>query len=111
NCSFCIIPFVRGRSRSLSPELVIREIRELVSRDYKEVVLSGIHLGSYGRDLEPRTSFEALIRRTLAEVPELERLRLSSIEPLEVTPEIVALVAEEPRLAHHLHVPLQSGSA
>ena len=110
NCSFCIIPYVRGRSRSLRPELVIREIRELVSRDYKEVVLSGIHLGSYGRDLEARTSFETLIRRILAEVPELERLRLSSIEPLEVTPEIVALVAEEPRLAHHLHVPLQSGS-
>jgi len=110
NCSFCIIPSVRGRSRSLRPELVIREIRELVSLEYKEVVLSGIHLGSYGRDLEPRTSFEDLIRRILAEVPELERLRLSSIEPLEVTPEIVALVAEEPRMAHHLHVPLQSGS-
>jgi threonylcarbamoyladenosine tRNA methylthiotransferase MtaB len=90
--------------------LVIREIRELVSRDYKEVVLSGIHLGSYGRDLEPRTSFEALIRRILAEVPELERLRPQFYRTPGGDARIVALVAEEPRLAHHLHVPLQSGS-
>jgi len=90
--------------------VVIAEIRDLAARRYREVVLSGIHLGSYGRDLEPRTSFHELICRILSEVPELERLRLSSIEPLEVSPEIVALVAEEPRMAHHFHVPLQSGS-
>jgi threonylcarbamoyladenosine tRNA methylthiotransferase MtaB len=110
NCSFCIIPSVRGRSRSLNPDLVIAEVRDLAVRDYREVVLSGIHLGSYGRDLEPRISFYEVICRILAEVPGLESLRLSSIEPMEVTPEIIALVAEEPRMAHHLHVPLQSGS-
>jgi threonylcarbamoyladenosine tRNA methylthiotransferase MtaB len=110
NCSFCIIPSVRGRSRSLDPEKVIAEIDTLVARGYKEVVLSGIHLGTYGRDLEPRTSLIALVERILAEVPSLERLRLSSIEPLEVTPEIVQIVATHPRLAHHCHIPLQSGS-
>ena len=111
NCSFCIIPAVRGRSRSLSPEAVVQEIAMLVDRGYREVVLSGIHLGSYGRDLETRTSLLALIEEILGSVPSLERLRLSSIEPLEVTPEIVDLVATEPRMAHHFHIPLQSGSS
>src|SRR6185369_8441562 len=81
-----------------------------VSRGYKEVVLSGIHLGTYGRDLSERRSFHELILRIL-EIRDLERLRLSSIEPLELFPEIIDLVASDPRLAHHFHVPLQSGSA
>jgi threonylcarbamoyladenosine tRNA methylthiotransferase MtaB len=110
NCSFCIIPSVRGRSRSLDPAKVIAEIDTLVARGYKEVVLSGIHLGTYGRDLDLKTSLIALIERILAEVPSLQRLRLSSIEPLEMTPEIVQIVATHPRLAQHCHVPLQSGS-
>ena len=110
NCSFCIIPSVRGRSRSLDPAAVLNEVSSLVERGYKEVVFSGIHLGTYGRDLDRRTSLYELIARTLERVPALERLRLSSIEPLEVTPEIVDLVATHPRMAHHFHVPLQSGS-
>ncbi|HLQ79265.1 MAG TPA: tRNA (N(6)-L-threonylcarbamoyladenosine(37)-C(2))-methylthiotransferase MtaB [Terriglobia bacterium] len=110
NCSFCIIPSVRGRSRSMDPGAVLAEVQSLVERGYKEVVLSGIHLGTYGRDLGARSSFGALIQRILAEIPGLERIRLSSIEPLEVTPEIIDLVAGEPRLAHHFHIPLQSGS-
>lgn len=111
NCSFCIIPSVRGRSRSLSPASVVEEITELVDRGYKEVVLSGIHLGSYGRDLDRNTNLRRLIDDILENVPKLERLRLSSIEPLEVTPELVALVVSDPRLAHHFHIPLQSGSS
>jgi threonylcarbamoyladenosine tRNA methylthiotransferase MtaB len=111
NCSFCIIPAVRGRSRSLSPAAVVEEIAALVDRGYKEVVLSGIHLGTYGRDLDRKTSLQALIEDILASVPALERLRLSSIEPLEVTPEIIDLVASDHRMAHHFHVPLQSGSS
>jgi threonylcarbamoyladenosine tRNA methylthiotransferase MtaB len=111
NCSFCVIPSVRGRSRSLMPQAVTGEIRQLVARGYKEVVLSGIHLGTYGRDLEPKTSFAELLRLILDLVPELERLRLSSVEPLEMTPEIVTLVSANSRLAPHFHVPLQSGSA
>src|SRR5215468_3324004 len=76
NCSFCIIPSVRGRSRSIEPEAALSEIRELVDRGYKEIVLSGIHLGTYGRDLHPNYSFYELVCRSL-DVPGLERLRLS----------------------------------
>lgn len=110
NCSFCIIPSVRGRSRSMDPERVVGEIQALAERGYQEIVLSGIHLGSYGRDLDVRTSLLDLLNRILDGIPELARIRLSSIEPLEVTPEIVSLVATESRLAHHFHIPLQSGS-
>src|SRR5437016_2306712 len=110
NCSFCIIPSVRGRSRSFEPEAAIAEVRDLVARGYKEVVFSGIHLGTYGRDLQSKTSFYELICRAL-EVRGLERLRVSSIEPLEVVPELIDLVARDPRMAHHFHIPLQSGSA
>jgi threonylcarbamoyladenosine tRNA methylthiotransferase MtaB len=110
NCSFCIIPSVRGRSRSLDPTAVLSEVSSLVERGYKEVVFSGIHLGTYGRDLDIKTSLYELIVKVLDCVPALERLRLSSIEPLEVTPEIVDLVATHPRMAHHFHIPLQSGS-
>src|SRR5262249_43639161 len=109
NCSFCIIPSVRGRSRSMAPSIVCEEIRDLVDRGYKEVVFSGIHLGTYGRDLEPKTSFHELLCSAL-EIRELQRMRLSSIEPLEVTSDIVELVASHPRVAHHFHIPLQSGS-
>ena len=110
NCSFCIIPSVRGRSRSIEPEGAIAEVRDLVARGYKEIVFSGIHLGTYGRDLQSKTSFYELVCRAL-EVRDLERLRLSSIEPLEAVPELIELVATHPRMAHHFHIPLQSGSA
>jgi threonylcarbamoyladenosine tRNA methylthiotransferase MtaB len=110
NCSFCIIPSVRGRSRSIDPEAALEEVQTLVSRGYKEVVFSGIHLGSYGRDLETRATLYELITKVL-QVPKLERLRLSSIEPLETTPEIIDLVAMDSRMARHFHIPLQSGSA
>ena len=109
-CSFCIIPSVRGFSRSMEASAVIDEIRELVDRGYKEIVLSGIHLGSWGRDLRKGRSFSELVRQTLDDVPALQRIRLSSIEPLEVTTKLINLVATEPRIAHHFHVPLQSGS-
>ncbi len=109
-CSFCVIPSVRGYSRSMETSSVIAEIRDLVDREYKEVVLSGIHLGSWGRDLRKGQPLFDLVSQILDEVPGLERLRLSSIEPLEVTPPLISLVAREPRIAHHLHVPLQSGS-
>lgn len=110
NCSFCIIPSVRGRSRSIDPAAALNEVREMVARGYKEVIFSGIHLGTYGRDLHAGISFYDLLCRAL-EIPGLERLRLSSIEPLEVVPEIVELVATHSRMARHFHVPLQSGSA
>ena len=110
NCSFCIIPAVRGRSRSLPAEDVIRQVTELVKRGYREIVFSGIHLGTYGRDLDSRLTLNELVRSCLDAVPLLDRLRLSSIEPLEVNDEVIDLVASHPRVAHHLHIPLQSAS-
>lgn len=114
-CSYCVIPFVRGRSRSLAPERVIEEIHSLVARGYRELVLTGVHLGSYGRDLPAgrhglakRVDLLALVRRILDETP-LERLRLSSIEPMDVTEDLIALVASSERIARHFHIPLQSG--
>ena len=108
-CSFCIIPFVRGRSRSLQLEHVLRETDSLVARGYREVVLSGINLGRWGRELTPRTNFAALLRTILASTT-IEKLRISSVEPMDWTNEVIKLVASEPRIAKHAHVPLQSGS-
>jgi threonylcarbamoyladenosine tRNA methylthiotransferase MtaB len=108
NCSFCIIPSVRGRSRSLDPEVVLKQVEVLADEGYKEIVLSGIHLGSYGRDLPRATSFLKLMER-LEKIDHLKRLRLSSIEPLEVNEEIVSHVASSQKFARHFHVPLQSG--
>src|SRR5215472_5323832 len=108
-CSFCVIPFVRGRSRSLPPDPVIRELQKLAEAGYREIVLSGINLGMYGRDLLPRFEFKNLLRRVLNETT-VERLRISSIEPMDVTQDLVELVASTDRIAQHFHMPLQSGS-
>jgi threonylcarbamoyladenosine tRNA methylthiotransferase MtaB len=108
-CSYCVIPFVRGKSRSLPADDVIREVRSLVSAAAREIVLSGINLGSYGRDLSPRAALAGLVRRILDETA-LEQLRFSSIEPQDITEEFVALVGSSDRIAPHFHVPLQSGS-
>jgi len=110
-CSFCVIPSVRGNSRSLPLSQVIREMNNLVAAGYREVVISGINLGRWGRDLlsEATQSFEELIRTILSET-QLEKLRISSVEPMDWTYELIALVASSPRIAKHAHVPLQSGS-
>src|SRR6266851_4256497 len=108
-CSYCVIPFVRGKSRSLPPDAVIREIQHLSETGYCEIVLSGINLGTYGRDLSPRVEFEDLLRRILDETS-VERLRISSIEPLDVTQDLVNLFASTDRIAQHFHMPLQSAS-
>jgi len=108
-CSYCVIPFVRGRSRSLPPETVVDEARQLHVAGAKEIVLSGINLGGYGRDLAPRTSLPHLVKRILVDT-DVEQIRFSSIEPQDVTEDFVTLVAGSERLARHFHVPLQSGS-
>jgi len=107
-CAYCVIPFVRGRSRSLQPEQVIGEIARLSATGYREIVLSGVNLGTYGRDLSPRVELIELLRRVLDETS-VERLRISSIEPMDVTEELIALFASSERLAQHFHMPLQSG--
>jgi threonylcarbamoyladenosine tRNA methylthiotransferase MtaB len=108
-CSYCVIPFVRGKSRSLPPDQVIQEIQHLTESGYREIVLSGINLGTYGRDLSPRIDFENLLRRILEETT-VERLRISSIEPLDVTQDLIDLFAGTDRIAQHFHMPLQSAS-
>jgi threonylcarbamoyladenosine tRNA methylthiotransferase MtaB len=107
-CAYCVIPFVRGRSRSLEPAQVIDEIARLSASGYREIVLSGINLGTYGRDLSPRVELMDLLRRILDET-RVERLRISSIEPMDVTEELIALFALSERMARHFHMPLQSG--
>jgi threonylcarbamoyladenosine tRNA methylthiotransferase MtaB len=107
-CSYCVIPFVRGRNRSLSADVVVAEVQKLVAAGSREIVLSGINLGAYGRDLMPRTSLFDVIHRILEET-DLEQLRLSSIEPQDVIEELISLITGSPRLAPHFHVPLQSG--
>ena len=109
SCSYCVIPRVRGRSRSLAPLEVIEEIRKLCEGGAREVVLSGIDLGNYGRDLGPRAALGELLRRILDETP-VERLRVSSVEPMDVTEDLIAIFAASERMARHFHMPLQSGS-
>lgn len=107
-CSFCIIPSVRGRSRSASLESVIAQVRDLAER-YCEVVLSGINLGRWGRDLPGQLRFIDLLKAILRETP-VRRLRVSSVEPMDWSGELLQLFADEPRIAKHVHLPLQSGS-
>jgi len=106
-CSFCIIPSVRGRSRSMSPEQVIEQVNALAA-SYKEIVLTGVNLGRWGRERREKRLVD-LLRRILAET-QTERLRLSSIEPMDLSDELLELMAAEPRIAKHVHAPLQSGS-
>jgi threonylcarbamoyladenosine tRNA methylthiotransferase MtaB len=108
-CSFCIIPSVRGRSRSLKLEHVVRELDGLVANDYREIVLSGINLGRWGRELTPRMNFAAMLCAIL-ERTAIEKIRISSVEPMDWTNEVIELVASSPRICKHAHVPLQSGS-
>jgi threonylcarbamoyladenosine tRNA methylthiotransferase MtaB len=108
SCSYCIIPSARGRSRSKRPETVFDEISRLARRKYKEVVLTGIHLGIYGLDLQPKTTLSALLKQ-LEKDKIIGRIRLSSIEPMEISEELIDLIASSQTICPHLHIPLQSG--
>ncbi|OCC06053.1 tRNA (N(6)-L-threonylcarbamoyladenosine(37)-C(2))-methylthiotransferase MtaB [Labrys sp. WJW] len=108
-CTFCIIPFGRGNSRSLPPQTVIAQIRRLVEAGYKEIVLTGVDLTSYGPDLVDPLPLGTLVRRILREVPELPRLRLSSIDSIEADADLMRALAEDDRLMPHLHLSLQAG--
>ena len=143
-CSFCVIPYVRGQSRSLASARVVAEVRTLAEAGYREVVISGINLGRWGRDLEavagrwslvvsgqspsssrifhsghpdsnrerPTTNDQRLVGliRAILDQTSLEKLRISSVEPMDWSDELIALVASSPRIAKHAHVPMQSGS-
>jgi threonylcarbamoyladenosine tRNA methylthiotransferase MtaB len=108
-CTFCIIPFGRGNSRSVALGGIVAETRALVARGCREIVLTGVDLTAYGRDLPGRPTLGQMARRLLVQVPTLERLRLSSLDPVEIDDDLMRLVAEEPRLMPHLHLSVQSG--
>jgi threonylcarbamoyladenosine tRNA methylthiotransferase MtaB len=108
-CSYCLVPKARGRSRSLLPNEVIAGIESLAAQGIKEIILTGIHLGQYGEDLCPRENLVSLLERLLPRIPEIS-FRLSSLEPQEVTPELLALFHKYPNLCPHLHIPLQAGT-
>ena len=107
-CTFCIIPSVRGNSRSARAQQVIGQVASLAAR-YKEIVLTGINLGRWGRDLPGRPRFVELLRRLLAETA-VAKLRLSSVEPMDWSDDLLALMASSDRICKHVHMPLQSGS-
>jgi threonylcarbamoyladenosine tRNA methylthiotransferase MtaB len=106
-CSFCIVPFARGRSRSVPPRQVLGHLHDLAVRGFQEVVLTGVHLGGYGADLDPRVDLCALLEM-IAEQPPVPRIRLSSIDPPEVTPRLLDLMARCDCLCPHLHIPVQA---
>lgn len=108
-CAYCAVPFARGRSRSKPPGEIEVEIKELTSAGYKEIVLTGVHLGSYGKDLSKPISLADLLVR-LSRIETLERIRLSSIEPNDFTKELIEVVADPSnKVCDHFHIPLQSG--
>ncbi len=108
-CSFCVIPSVRGQSRSMPLGQVLAQVDGLVSAGYREVVISGINLGRWGRDFPKPQKFVTLVRAILERTP-LEKLRISSVEPMDWSDELIVLAANESRIAKHAHVPMQSGS-
>jgi threonylcarbamoyladenosine tRNA methylthiotransferase MtaB len=108
-CTFCIIPFGRGNSRSVPIGAAVDDVRRLVANGYREIVLTGVDLTSYGADLPGAPKLGTLIRQILKHVPELQRLRLSSIDSVEADRQLLDAIADEPRLMPHLHLSLQSG--
>lgn len=109
-CTFCIIPFGRGPSRSAPVGVVVEQVRALVESGYREVVLTGVDMTSWGGDLPGTPSLGQLCRRVLGLVPQLERLRLSSVDPVEIDEDIWRLLEHEPRFMPYLHLSLQAGS-
>lgn len=108
-CTFCIIPYGRGNSRSVPIGVIAKQVHSLVERGYKEIVFTGVDVTSYGHDLPGSPSLGQMIRRVLALVPGLARVRLSSLDPVEIDADLWRLIAEEPRLMPHLHLSVQAG--
>ena len=108
-CTFCIIPYTRGKLKSRRLEDIISEAKRLVDHGYREIVLTGIHLGNYGIELPEKTTLADVVKALLS-IPALQRIRLGSIESVEVSDELIDLMATEPRFCSHLHLPLQAGS-
>lgn len=108
-CTFCIIPYGRGNSRSVPIGTIVEQVRHLVKSGYREIVFTGVDVTSYGPDLPGSPTLGQMIRRVLALVPDLPRVRLSSLDPVEIDDDLWALIENEPRLMPHLHLSLQAG--
>ena len=108
-CTFCIIPFGRGPSRSVAPDRVVEQVRLQVQQGYAELVLTGVDVTSYGRDLAGQPGLGALVQKILREVPDLPRLRLSSLDPVGVDDDLVRAIAEQDRIMPHVHLSVQAG--
>lgn len=108
-CAYCIVPFARGASRSVSPEEALQGMASFAAQGFQEIVLTGIHLGGYGLDLDPATDLLALLRLAEEQVA-VPRIRVGSVEPTEVPPEMIRFLADSRKVCPHLHLPLQSGS-
>ncbi|HVN91353.1 MAG TPA: tRNA (N(6)-L-threonylcarbamoyladenosine(37)-C(2))-methylthiotransferase MtaB [Candidatus Binataceae bacterium] len=108
-CSFCIVPTSRGRSRSVGPRRILEAIDGLYEQGFKEVILTGIHLGGYGKDLEPAISLEALLEMIDERAP-VGRIRISSLDPEELSDRIIEILRQSSKFCHHLHLPLQAGT-
>lgn len=108
-CTFCIIPYGRGNSRSVAIGEIAEQVRKLVASGYNEIVFTGVDVTSYGSDLPGKPTLGQMIRRVLALVPDLPRIRLSSLDPVEIDDDLWRLIAEEPRFMPHLHISLQAG--
>jgi threonylcarbamoyladenosine tRNA methylthiotransferase MtaB len=107
-CSFCIVPMARGQSRSIAPRRIFEALDGLEARGFKEVVISGVHLGSYGRDLDPPVKLEQLLEMIAERCP-IKRVRLSSLDPEELNDRIIEILSQNQRFCPHLHLPLQAG--
>ena len=108
-CTFCIIPYGRGNSRSVDPKKIIKQITLLLEKNYKEIVLTGVDLTSYGSDFEKKISLSKLVKTILNKLPQLNRLRLSSLDIAEIDDELINLYGSEKRLLPHIHLSLQAG--
>lgn len=109
-CTYCIVPYARGKSRSMALDDVLLNLRRIRAQGAQEAVLTGIHLGAYGHDLDPKTNLKSLLQK-ITSLDDMPRIRLSSIEPRELAPEIIELASSSDRICHHFHIPLQSGDA
>jgi threonylcarbamoyladenosine tRNA methylthiotransferase MtaB len=107
-CSYCIIPYARGEKKSIPPEMAINSIKNFIANGYREIVLTGIHLGAYGQDLFPQTSLSSLLEK-ITDITSAARFRLSSIEPREITDDVLNILKTNDIFCPHLHIPLQNG--
>ena len=108
-CAYCIVPFARGPSRSLPVKDIIQQAKQLVEKGYQEIVLTGVHIGQYGRDFNRHFSLPTLLYQ-LFQVQEIKRIRITSLDPEDITDELLGVVSGEKRFCRHFHIPLQSGS-